>query len=173
MQRFLVLIFTIAALVSACSAQVSEDEIATIVAQTLEAQSALLPTQAELSAGEAATGSIAGTLIYPSEFIPAMWVVAFNTADVNQFAYTTTSENDNTYQIDGLQPGSYYVVSYPQLEGIEASGGYTPAVACGLRVECTDHGLIAVPVTAGQVTQNINPHDWYAPEGAFPDNPNQ
>jgi hypothetical protein len=119
------------------------------------------------------TGSISGTLIYPSEFIPAMWVVAFTAPDMNFWWYVTTVENQNTYQINNLPPGTYYVMSYPMLEGIGASGGYTPAVPCGLSVECTDHSLIAVNVVANQVTQGVNPHDWYAPPGTFPANPVQ
>jgi hypothetical protein len=51
------------------------------------------------------------------------------------------------------------------------AGGYTQAVPCGLSVNCTDHSLIPVQVNNGVVTQNINPGDWYAPEGSFPSYP--
>ena len=44
-------------------------------------------------------------------------------------------------------------------------------VPCGLSVECGDHSLLAVEVQSGQTTADVNPADWYAPEGAFPPDP--
>jgi hypothetical protein len=116
------------------------------------------------------TGSISGTLSYPSEFIPAMHVVAFN-VNSNQWFYVNTVENQSSYQIDNLPAGSYRVVSYPISGDGTFGGGYTPAVACGLSVNCTDHSLITVNVTAGQVASGVHPHDWYAPPGTFPNDP--
>jgi hypothetical protein len=117
-----------------------------------------------------ATGSISGSLSYPSEFIPAMQIVAFNVNDTNQWFYLSTAENTNTYQFDGLPAGAYIVVAY--VAGGDFGGGYTQAVPCGLSVECTDHNLIPVMVSGGQVTSGVDPQDWYAPEGTFPPNPN-
>jgi hypothetical protein len=116
-----------------------------------------------------ATGSISGSLSFPSEFIPSMQVVAF---DVNNGGWYTflTAEGSGTYQIDNLPVGTYFIVSY--LVGQDYGGGYSAAVPCGLSVECTDHSLLAVEVVDGQVTSNINPGDWYAPENTFPENPN-
>ncbi len=116
------------------------------------------------------TGSIAGSLSYPSEFIPALQIVAFNVNDTNQWFSLSTAENTNTYQFDGLPAGAYIVVAY--VNGGDYGGGYTQAVPCGLRVECTDHNLIPVMVSGGKVTEGIDPGDWYAPDGTFPDNPN-
>lgn len=115
-----------------------------------------------------ANGSIAGQLSYPSSFIPAQTVVAFST-DGPGYYYVTTADNQSTYQIDNLPVGNYYVVTY-LLDG-SLSAGYSQAVLCGLSVECTDYSLVSVPVSAGQVTNNINPQDWYAPPGSFPDSP--
>lgn len=111
-----------------------------------------------------ANGSIAGNLSYPSSFLPAQTVVAF---DVNSSAYyyVQTVDGQGTYQIDNLPPGNYYVVAYL---GGDPSAGYSQSVLCGLSVECTDHSLVTVTVTSGQVTNNINPQDWYAPPGSFP-----
>jgi len=113
-------------------------------------------------------GSIAGNLSYPSSFIPAQTVVAF---DVNSqsYYYVMTAENQSTYQIDNLPAGNYYVVTYTQDGSLSA--GYSQAVLCGLSAECTDHSLVSVPVTSGQVTNNINPQDWYAPPNSFPASP--
>lgn len=115
-----------------------------------------------------AGGSIAGNLSYPSSFIPAQTIVAF---DVNSqsYYYVMTIQNQSTYQIDNLPPGNYYVVAY--LQDGSLSAGYSQAVLCGLSVECTDNSLVPVAVTSGQVTNNINPQDWYAPPGSFPASP--
>jgi hypothetical protein len=116
-----------------------------------------------------ATGGIAGQLSYPSSFIPSMMVVAF---DVNSqsYQYVLTNENSSTYQIDGLAPGTYFVVAYPSGDS-SYPGGYSQAVPCGLLATCTDHSLIPVEVKSGEVTQGINPGDFYAPQGTFPPAP--
>ncbi|MBL8088773.1 MAG: hypothetical protein JNJ43_00485 [Anaerolineales bacterium] len=114
------------------------------------------------------SGSIAGNLSYPSNFIPAQTIVAF---DVNSqsYYYVMTAENQSTYQIDNLPPGNYYVVTY--LQDGSLSAGYSQAVLCGLSAECTNHSLVPVQVTSGNVTNNINPQDWYAPPNSFPASP--
>jgi hypothetical protein len=114
------------------------------------------------------TGSITGSLSYPSDFIPPLRVFAFQVGSENYF-YVDTVENQTTYQIDDLPAGYYQVVAYI-LSGNYA-GGYTQAVPCGLTVECTDHTLIDVPVNSGQTVTGVDPGDWYAPEGAFPPAP--
>lgn len=157
------------------------DEIvqATFQALTLQAiqdaqpTATALPISDSLTAGiptftPIASGSIAGNLSYPSNFIPSQVVVAF-AVNSQSYYYVITNENQNTYQIDNLPPGNYYVVAY--LQDGSLSAGYSQAVLCGLSVECTNNSLIAVPVTSGQVTNNINPQDWYAPLGSFPANP--
>jgi hypothetical protein len=111
-----------------------------------------------------ATGGIAGQLSYPSSFIPSMVVVAYEVGGFN-YRYVITNENSAAYQIDDLPPGDYYVVAYPDPS---YPGGYSQAVPCGLSVDCTDHSLIPVPVKSGEVTQGVNPGDFYAPEGTFP-----
>jgi hypothetical protein len=119
-------------------------------------------------APSAGTGSITGSLSYPSEFIPPLRVFAFQVGSENYF-YVDTVENQSTYQIDDLPAGYYNVVAYI-LSGNYA-GGYTQAVPCGLSVDCNNHDLIDVPVNTGQVVTDIDPGDWYAPEGAFPPAP--
>lgn len=113
------------------------------------------------------SGSIAGQLNYPSEFIPAQAIVAYVAGGNSQdYYYIITNEGASSYQFDNLPPGNYYVVAYVIGGGLSA--GYSQAVPCGLSVECTDHSLISVSVNGGQVTQGVNPQDWYAPEGSFP-----
>jgi hypothetical protein len=113
------------------------------------------------------SGSIAGQLSYPSEFIPSQAIVAYVAGGNSQdYYYIITNEGTSSYQFDNLPPGNYYVVAYVIGGGLSA--GYSQAVPCGLSVDCTDHSLISVAVTGGQVTQGVNPQDWYAPEGSFP-----
>jgi hypothetical protein len=114
------------------------------------------------------TGSITGSLSYPSEFIPPLRVFAFQVGTENYY-YVDTIQDQSSYRIDDLPAGYYQVVAYI-LSGNYA-GGYTQAVPCGLSVECTDHTLIEVPVNTGQVLTDVDPGDWYAPEGAFPPAP--
>ena len=123
-------------------------------------------------------GSISGKLTYPSEFIPPLRVVAFrveNGAWTQQYIYVDTLLNAGTYQIDGLEPGFYWITAYtiPNDNGAPSglAGGYTQAVLCGLSVDCTDHSLVAVEVKPGMVTGNVDPGDWYAAEGSFLPNP--
>jgi hypothetical protein len=114
-------------------------------------------------------GTISGSLNYPSDFIPAQRVVAFELT-LNQVNYVDTVAGQNSYTID-VPVGTYHVVAYPlAASGVPTglSAGYTQAVPCGLSVSCTDHSLITVTVTAGNTSSNVNPEDWYAPSGAFP-----
>jgi len=118
------------------------------------------------------SGSISGNLGYPAEGIPPLAVVAFRVGgQPNEYYYVVTQQNQTSYQLDNLPPGSYYVVAYVMLQGNMLAGGYTQAVLCGLSANCTDHSLIPAAVNGGQLTSGISPTDWYAPPGTFPANP--
>jgi hypothetical protein len=114
------------------------------------------------------TGSITGSLSYPSEFIPPLRVFAYQVGSESYF-YVDTLKDQPTYQIDNLPAGYYQVVAYILNGGLPA--GYSQAVPCGLSVDCTNHDLIQVPVNSGQVVTGVDPGDWYAPEGTFPPPP--
>jgi len=121
------------------------------------------------------TGSISGMLSYPASGIPRLRVVAFRLED-SSIRYIETASNPYIlyYEFD-LPVGTYSVVAYSLGgEGLQygEAGGYTEAVLCGLAVDCTDHTLIAVTVTAGSTTVGVNPGDWYASPDAFPPIPN-
>ena len=121
------------------------------------------------------SGSISGTLSYPAEGIPAMAIVAYAVGGgQNNYYYVLTQQGASSYQIDNLPVGNYHIVAYTMGGGgfpQGLPGGYTAAVPCGLSVNCTDHSLIAVPVSNGLVTGGANPGDWYAPDGTFPPYP--
>ncbi|KKQ24212.1 MAG: hypothetical protein US40_C0002G0043 [Candidatus Roizmanbacteria bacterium GW2011_GWC2_37_13] len=116
-------------------------------------------------------GTIEGELGYPSEGIPALEVYAFNSIDQSKYFLIKTGQNQGTFTIKDVDPGTYYVVAYPVGSNSSLAGGYSKMVPCGLSVECTDHSLIPVNVTAGQTTSGVEVRDWYAPEGTFPKKP--
>jgi len=113
------------------------------------------------------TGSITGSLSYPSEFIPPLRVFAFK-VDSQAYFFVDTIQNQSSYQINDLPAGYYHVVAYTT-GGLAT--GYSQAVPCGLSVDCTNHELIDVPVNSGQVVTGVDPGDWYAPDGTFPPAP--
>jgi hypothetical protein len=117
-------------------------------------------------------GSVAGNLSYPAEAIPSMAIVAYSAGGgSNDYYYVLTLQGQSSYQIDNLPVGMYHVVAYTMGgNGFPSGlpGGYTQYIVCGMQPACSDHGLTDVPVNAGQVTGNINPQDWYAPDGTFP-----
>jgi len=137
------------------------------------ATEAIVPTAPEA----AATGSISGKLSYPSDFIPALRIVAFEVVNDNMTGnwYSVDSEmNQFTYQMDNLPEGKYYVVAYIRdADENSLRAGYTPFVPCGLSVSCTDHSLIAVEVKNGSMTEGVDPGDWYVDPSNFPPDPSQ
>lgn len=108
-----------------------------------------------------ATGAISGELGYPSEYIPAMRVVAFDVYS-DAFYYVDTTENQGDYRIGELPPGTYNVVAYLREETPHTPGGYSHFVTCGLSVDCDDHALIDVLVYGDSVTDGVDPVDFYA-----------
>jgi len=117
-----------------------------------------------------APGSISGSLSFPSEYIPPLRVIAFN-INTGYYYYVITVQNQSSYSIEGLPPGFYHVVAYT-LDNT-GSAGYSQAVLCGLSVNCNDHSLIDVKVESNSKTKNVDPGDWYAPDGTFPPSPVQ
>ncbi len=135
------------------------------VAATPTAHSQVQPTVAS----NAKTGNISGNLNYPGPSIPAMYVAAYRYGS-ESYKFVITNAGQNTFEIDDLDPGTYWVIAYTVGGSgfpIGLPGGYTKAVLCGLSVNCTDHTLINVDVKAGQTTTNVDPFDWYAPQGSF------
>jgi hypothetical protein len=112
--------------------------------------------------------AITGNLSYPSEGIPPLRVVAFDIETQEPVASVETQADQSTYSLP-VPIGVYNVVAYT-LDG-RLAGGYTMAVLCGLSAECTDHSLIPVPAANGIAMGDIDPADWYAPEGSFPPMP--
>ncbi len=182
-----ILIALLLILLSACNLQTTADDAAGGQQQTIEAQVAATLAAMETAGAPTAeptpqptvptTGTIQGSLSFPSEFLPPQHVVAFRVG-TDEWYDVTTLEGQTEYEITGLPPGTYFVVAYltdaatPQ-ESINLSGAYTQAVPCGLSVDCMDHALVNVEVTAGSTVTGVNPQDWYAApeERTWPSDP--
>ena len=114
------------------------------------------------------TGAITGLASYPSEFIPPQRVIAFNQEDFSDY-YVVEMSSGGEFQLD-VPPGVYVVLAYPMNPSALGmapglAGAYTEAVLCGLQYGCDDHSLVSVTVAAGEATTEINPGDWYLPQG--------
>ena len=148
-------------------------QIVKATVEALTAQATPLPsaTPATPSATALSTpGSISGSLTYPADSMPALYVVAIEVG-VDRYQYVVTQPGQMSYEIKDLPPGSWNIIAYTVGGGAFPSGfagGYTKAVPCGLAQECADHSLIDVVVAPGQHVTGINPGDWYAPPGTFP-----
>ena len=116
----------------------------------------------------AGTGRITGTLSYPSEYLPPMRVCAFELAEGTPYC-VRTGKDQARYQLDGVPPGDYLVLAFPQ-EADALPGGYT-GCARDLSAACRDHDLQPIIVAAGQTTADINPADYYADAADWPQEP--
>lgn len=116
-------------------------------------------------------GTITGKLSFPSEQIPPLRIVAFDIYN-DAYHWVDTVTNQQSYEITGLMPGYYTIVAYTG--DIRFAGGYTEYAKCGLGLSSycpEDHTLVVVYVTPGMTIKDIDPADWYAPEGTFPPDP--
>jgi hypothetical protein len=155
--------------ISACGSVVSKGP----------ASSARTPAQSQPTLS-ADSGQITGTLGYPAGVLPAETVYAVAT-DGSRFFTSETVFGQRTYTILGITPGDYFVLTvalnYIPSEVSSAArmgsasrfpAGYTKSVPCGLSINCNDHTLIPVHVSAGAAVSGIDPGDWYAPMDSFP-----
>ena len=117
----------------------------------------------------ASTGLITGDLSFPSEHIPALTIIATRIDNGKNTYYSIqTADGQSSYAIR-VDPGVYHVVAYAG----DFAGGYTKYVTCGFGINCSDHALLPVVVQAGDMLNDINPGDWYAPAGTFLPRPDQ
>ena len=131
--------------------------------------------QPQLPTDDLRPGIISGALSYPSEHIPALRLIALN-VDTGEYIAMEVAANTNAYQMEDVPPGRYQFFAY-QVDASKgqnsAVGGYSRAVMCGLKAECTDHSLVIFEVAPDAETPNVDPGDWYAPAGSYPPDPTQ
>ncbi len=116
-------------------------------------------------------GAITGAVGYPSEFIPALYIYAENRSTGAWFRISHPM-NTTSYRMD-LPAGTYIIYAYGQ--DFDAVAGYTQATVCGLTVDCDDHTLVEVTVTAGEIVSGIDMTDFYfnPADGSVPLPPDQ
>lgn len=124
------------------------------------------------AAGQEAPGSIAGTVGFPAEEVPALRIYAIAVKGGTHYA-VATKRKQARFLLKGIPAGQYYVVGYPATKGESPAeaGGWTRFVQCGMSVQCKDHSLVPITVAAGKTTAGINVADWYAPPGSLPPEP--
>ncbi|WP_372767611.1 hypothetical protein [Lutibacter sp.] len=113
------------------------------------------------------TGTVKGTVCYPSEYIPAMDVYLKN-KETGKIYTLDIKENQKAFKFKKIPEGNYIAFAYTIQEDLTdlnnkssvVSGGYTHAVTCGLTVECKDHSLLIFKVKNGNITNNIQICDW-------------
>jgi hypothetical protein len=109
-------------------------------------------------------GVIEGSVDYPEGAVPTgLKVCAVNQSSFREHCTTEFFES-NLYPTGymyrlRLPPGEYTV--YAQAPSDEYRAYYTWFAICGHREECQDHAPLRVTVTAGEVSEQINPQDWY------------
>ncbi|MBP8793496.1 MAG: hypothetical protein KBE41_02530 [Lutibacter sp.] len=123
-----------------------------------------------LTSCSSTTGTVKGTVCYPSDYIPAMTVYVKNkeTGKINSL---NIRENQKTFKFKKIPEGNYVAFAYTVQEvlvdnnnkSIIANGGFTQAVPCGLTVDCKDHSLITFSVKKGNTINNIQICDWLRP----------
>jgi hypothetical protein len=117
----------------------------------------------------AGMGLITGRLSYPSENIPPMTVVAMRIDNRESTYYTLDTVTGQASYAIRVDPGVYLVLAYKG----DLAAGYTRYVTCGMGAACRDHILQQVPVEAGDIREDIDLLDWYAPRGSFPARPDR
>ena len=121
-----------------------------------------------LTSCSSTSGTVRGTVCYPSEYIPAMNVYLKN-KETGKIYSLDIKENQKPFKFKKIPKGNYIAFAYTVQEISTdlnnktsiANGGYTHAVPCGLTVECKDHSLLVFKVENGKTTKNIQICDWF------------
>ena len=127
------------------------------------------------AASSLASGTITGTLSYPSDHIPreihicAEGVESGKISCTNEHIMQTGKDVRTTYRLV-VEPGRYYVYSilpesadFDPSTGVDYRAYYSEFVTCGSQASCPSHEPIVVEVQAGKTVERIDPNDWYAP----------
>lgn len=134
------------------------------------------PTIAPSITTATAKGNIDIELGYPAGGIPPLKVCLFTVpAKVGMYDKATLCETTTANQTEmtlSADPGNYHVFAWPA--GADSGtfvGAWTPAVACGLSVDCSDHTPLVVKVVADQISAGVEIKDWYTDGANYPKKP--
>ena len=131
---------------------------------TLTPSPSPVPTVAPSPTPAPQTGTIEGSMSFPSEGIPDyIEVCAENQSTKEVFCTSEHIQNSKyTYHIGytlDVPAGTYLVYSLDPNANYKAY--YSEFVTCGLSVDCPSHEPIPVEVKAGITTSEVDPQDWY------------
>ncbi|MBL7542632.1 MAG: hypothetical protein JNL11_02400 [Bdellovibrionaceae bacterium] len=110
------------------------------------------------------SGSIQGSLGFPSDFIPKL-VICADPIEWWKKKICIGSELDaRTYELK-LPKGKYTVFAsvIEKMEYFQTDyrAYYSEFVKCGLSVNCKDHSPIVIEINDASTLNDINPQDWY------------
>lgn len=127
------------------------------------------------SDGQSQNATLQGTVIYPSEFLPAQKVCAKNVQTTKLFCFETKqSQTDfsisvkaGTYEIFARECTKSYQTNIVCRDSYRPQRAYYNEHAkCGITAECAKkfkrNRPILVRIRSGQTIANIKPHDWYS-----------
>ena len=148
--------------------------IATRCVAAASVAAALVAVYAGGTPAQPQRGSISGIVGFPGEEIPALRIYAI-AVDGNAHYSANSARRQPRFSITDLPPGKYFIVAYPVKKGDTPAeaGGWTRFVQCGMSVQCKDHSLVPVTVTAGGTASGVNVADWYAQAGTLPPEPSR
>ncbi len=115
-------------------------------------------------------GVVTGSLSYPSERIPENLGVCAEEISTEKTVCTDNHLVDASYQYGygyriEIPAGEYYVYAYvpnqPGATGEVYKAYYSEFVKCGSDISCESHEPIKVIVKQGEVTEGVDPQDWY------------
>ena len=187
------------ALVTACGSPATVASPTPTTSPTIAAATTPPPSASAPASSVTTTGTIAGRLGYPSDFVPPLTVYAISTSNSSVWFSTDTPRFGNplsatlppgptwpptgpgTYAISGIPAGTYYVIAYRN-DGNPGVGVYTPWTAkCSSSDPTvpspppgpcsTDHTLLPVVLKAGQTVSHIDITDWSFQPASYPPRP--
>lgn len=114
-------------------------------------------------------GSIAGTIRYPSDDIPAMRICATYRGGM-MYGCTQTKPGQKTYRIDYLAPAEAYMVMAAVDQGEWPIGGHAQPIRC-ITAPCPDSTLIPVEVGPGSGVGGIDINEFVNAADGWPPMP--
>lgn len=133
------------------------------------------PSVAPSIAKIATKGSVDIEIGYPAGGIPPLKVCLFavpaKVGAYTQSLYCETTATNQTELTLAVDPGSYHIFAWPADDQYKLVGSWTPAVKCGLSVDCKDHSPLALTVKSDQITSGVEIKDWYGDGVGYPTKP--
>ena len=109
--------------------------------------------------GSGGSGTIAGSVSYPTKRVPAQRVCAVNLKDDREYCQQTV-EGETSYALP-VPAGDYWVYAMPIQTDAKTRAYYSEYERCGEKADCKDHSPITVSVASEQIAE-ADPKDWSA-----------